>query len=134
MAEEFKTTGNFSALYKVLQKLKACDEALERYERFEFDTNEAAFTDLRDSREVDQSWAIWMLRVIGSKMSKPLRQMCIAKITDPMQAFSVYLDCEWLTAEEDKLLEEKFKGKLPRAEQELRDGIVRRKKTEVSRG
>ena len=53
-------------------------------------------------------------------------------ITDPMMAFQLYLRAGWLKDEEDKLLEAKFKGKLPTAEAELANGIVKRMKVSVS--
>ena len=62
----------------------------------------------------------------GALTHPDIRKVLIGKIKDPMRAFSVYLTFDWLTDEEDKLLEEKFKGKLPKAEQELATGKVTR--------
>lgn len=134
MSEEFKAKDSLSGLYKVLQKLNACDEALDRYADESFVVNDDIFSDIQHSKDVDQSWAMWSLTVLGKRLEESLRHRCIDKIRTAMEAFIIYLDCDYLTAEEDKLLEEKFKGKLPRAEQELRDGIVRRKKTEAESG
>ena len=90
----------------------------------------AAFGTARDLAEniKDQSWAYWDLHVLGAITDSEVRKILIGKIEDPMIAFNLYLSLPWLTDEEDKLLEEKFKGKLPTAEKELADGIVKRAK------
>lgn len=74
------------------------------------------------------SWAVWVLKIIGDKISEGARIEFIKKITDPMMAFHIYLNVSILTENEDILLRTKFEGKLPRAEKELRDGIVTRTK------
>ncbi len=85
---------------------------------------DAALTD----PEFDQSWELWYLYFFGADTEVECRKKGLLLIKDPMMAFQVYLTYDWLTDEEDKLLEEKFKGKLPTAEAELRDGIVKRAK------
>jgi len=72
--------------------------------------------------------APWTLLKLGRDAPPELRDILIEKVRDPMIAFTLYLRLEWLTDEEDKLLEEKFKGKLPTAEKELADHIVTRAK------
>ena len=129
---ELRSGDSFSKYLDMVRELSACKEFMDYASRYEKDTIEVAYNAM--SKEVSPSWAAWALQQLGSKLEERMRHILIGMITDPMQAFSIHLDCDYLTAEEDKLLEEKFNGKLPRAEQELREGIVRRKKTEVSRG
>jgi hypothetical protein len=64
----------------------------------------------------------------GALTHPDIRKVLIDKIKGPMIAFSLYVSLDFLTEEEDKLLEEKFKGKLPTAEKELEDGKVTRAK------
>lgn len=78
--------------------------------------------------EVDQSWATWYMVRLGQETNLDIRKKFIEKISDLMMAFTLYLRADWLTDEEDKLLEAKFKGKLPTAEAELVKGVVKRKK------
>ena len=114
---------------KVLTKLNACSEAMNRlYE--DYPAQQLSIATLLNvcSTFPDQSWAIWVLKIFGQDMSTDLRQVLISKVTDSMMAFRLYLDFPWLTDEEDILLETKFKGKLPTAEKELADGIVKRSK------
>jgi len=73
-------------------------------------------------------WGIWLLVKFGAEIDLPLRKKVIDAVKDAMTAFGLYLTLNWLTDEEDKLLEEKFKGKLPTAENELEKGIVTRAK------
>jgi len=74
----------------------------------------------------EQSWAVWYLMVLGEKSNTVIRKRMIEHIHDPMMAFQSYLQLHWLTDEEDKLLEAKFKDRLPTAEAELANGIVKK--------
>ena len=78
--------------------------------------------------DFNPSWGIWYLYHFGEETDVRNRKKVIAAIKDPMMAFVSYLNFTWLTDDEDKLLEEKFKGKLPAAEIELEKGIVTRAK------
>ncbi|MHA2247394.1 MAG: hypothetical protein ACXADY_20775 [Candidatus Hodarchaeales archaeon] len=73
-------------------------------------------------------WAVITLRGWGESMDQELRSVCISRIKDPMDALHIYLDCDFLTNEDDAQLKAIFQGKLPQAEKELEDGIVTRKK------
>lgn len=74
-------------------------------------------------------FGIWFLHTFGEEIDPSLRKKIFASsVKDPMMALQLYLSLAWLTAEEDKLLEEMFKGKLPTAEEELEKGIVTRAK------
>jgi len=114
---------------KMLIRLKACGEAMNRLHK-DYPAQQLSTATLLDICNTfpDQSWTIWVLKVFGQDMSTDLRQVLISKVTDSMMAFRLYLDFPWLTDEEDILLEAKFKGKLPTAEKELADGIVKRSK------
>lgn len=78
--------------------------------------------------DYDPAWGIWLLHKFGTEIDIAIRKRLIIAIKDPMTAFQVYLELAWLTTEEDILLEEKFKGKLPTAENELATGVVKRAK------
>jgi hypothetical protein len=78
--------------------------------------------------DYDPAWGIWLLQKFGAEIDIAIRKRLIIAIKNPMMAFQVYLKFAWLTGEEDKLLEDKFKGKLPTAEAELEKGIVTRAK------
>jgi len=81
-----------------------------------------------EDAKAHQGWGVWALRLFGKQIGLRVREKLITKIHDSMMAFMLYIKAAWLTDEEDKLLEAKFKGKLPRAEKELAQGIVKRKK------
>lgn len=83
---------------------------------------------LTTNAKYEPSWGIWLLYKFGVEIDIAVRKKLILAIKDSMMAFVVYLTFSWLTSEEDKLLEEKFKGKLPTAEAELEKGIVTRAK------
>ena len=75
----------------------------------------------------NQGWAVWDLKILGKETHPEVRKVLISKLTDPMLTFRLYLDLDFWTDEEDRLLEAKFKGKLPQAEKELQEGVVQRK-------
>lgn len=122
----------FIEYVKLLNDKMACVEAIDHYEN-----NLSINPDITVGEELDkfladesigQSWATWTLKVLGNDLAEDIRLGFIEKIKDPMMAFDVYLSLADLTSEEDQLLEAKFKDKLPRAEKELKDGIVTRTK------
>jgi len=78
--------------------------------------------------KLESSWAVGCLSRFGKDLATEIRQVIISQIIGEMMAFQTYIAYKWLTDEEDKLLEEKFKGKLPTAEAELAKGIVTRAK------
>lgn len=75
-----------------------------------------------------QSWAYWDLLILGEETESKIRKVLISKITDPMIVLRLYIDLTFWTDEEDKLLEAKFKGKLPTPEKQLADGTLTRAK------
>lgn len=81
-----------------------------------------------EDKDYNPSWGIWLLVTFGAEMDGIMRKRLMGSIKDAMAAFGLYLTLPWLTDEEDSLLEEKFKGKLPTAEAELEKGIVTRAK------
>ena len=118
---KYKSETPADELLERLRRLSACAEAMEHYNKFGGGTvNEMV------EGTLDQSWAAWYLSVLGKANETKLRKVMISRIKDPMMAFSLYLKLAWLTDEEDKLLEDKFNGKLPTAEKELVDGKVTR--------
>jgi len=108
-------------LLLVLGKLKYCSEATSFYSKYAGKTVGQMIAETPK-----QSWAVWYLRVLGKENSEENCLAMIAHITDPMVAFNLYLKLPWLTDKEDKLLEDKFKGKLPTAEKELLQGVLKR--------
>ena len=76
----------------------------------------------------DEAWIAWAIYRLGAKMDRGGRRVMISKIKNPMLAFQLYLRLRFLTDEDDRLLERAFKGKLPKAEEELRTGAIRRSK------
>ena len=108
---------------EALKKAGACAEALEYLK------TSATVMDLGVNIPADKpEWAVWDLTVFGKDEEVAIRKVMIAKIKEPMMAFRMYLDLDFLTTDEDKMLEDIFKGKLPRAEKELADGVTARAK------
>jgi hypothetical protein len=85
---------------------------------------DAALTD----PDFNPQWELWYLHYFGEQTEVNCRMKGLRLIKDPVMAFRIYRTYPWLSDEEDKLLEEKFKGKLPTAENELATGIVKRAK------
>lgn len=111
-----------------IDRLQPCVEAVDWMEQYKgLSFIEVIYRFLQDPK-ADESWAAWGLRRFGKQMSPEVKEGFIAKVHDPMMAFELYTRLEWLTDEEDKLLEAKFKGKVPTAEAELANGIVKRRK------
>ena len=74
-----------------------------------------------------------MLEKVGKELDEECRKFFIDKIKDEMTACQIYIKlAPILTTAEDTLLTAKYKGKLPTAEKELRDGVVTRATAEVA--
>ena len=111
-----------------IKRLSACSEAIAWDSRYTNKTIGELIDGVSDGTH-KESWLIWALVKLGGLFDSPTRKRYIDKITDPMIAFNLYCRLDWLTDKEGKLLEAKFKGKLPTAEAELAQGIVKRKKS-----
>jgi len=106
-----------------IRRLKICDEAQMYCDQY----TGRKLGELVDENP-EKSWSAGWLTVLGKRSNIQIRETMISHIKDPMMAFMLYLKLAWLTDEEDELLEAKFKGKLPTAENELTQGIVKREK------
>jgi len=83
-----------------------------------------AMEDFLSDKYTNRGWAVFSL--LRLDLDRDLRLDFIKKIEDPMMAFQLYLRIKNLSEEEEGALKLKFKGKLPVAEKELEDGIVKR--------
>jgi hypothetical protein len=86
-----------------------------------------------DDVNAPEGWAAWNLEVNGKDFDSGVKDMFIAKIKNEMTACQVYIKCApVLTTAQDTTLKAVYKGKLPIAEKELRDGIITRATAEVA--
>jgi len=106
-------------------KTITCQAVIDHCEQFK--SSHYTVMDMAQSK-LEDSWTVGCLSRFGQSLSPEVRHPIISQITDTMTAFTLYITLAWLTDEEDKLLEEKFKSKLPTAENELEKGIVTRAK------
>lgn len=125
---------NYNTSYRMLvnaakQKTEICAGAKAWSKRFLGKTIE----EMRDAsclqdKDYNPSWGVWLLISFGTGIDIIIRKRLIIAIKDPMMALRLYLDLDWLTDEEDRLLEGIFKGKLPTPEKKLTDGTLTRAK------
>jgi hypothetical protein len=128
MANTFTRKTPMKTILSQIKGKSACPKAVDWVKKHaDLTWGEAADIMVQDTN-FEQVWAAWVLAKIGEIADATIIKAHIDKITDPMMAFSLYLELSWLSDEEDKLLEAKFKGKLPTAESELAQGIVKRAK------
>ena len=71
---------------------------------------------------------VWVLKSIGKDLDVEVRKLFISKLTNPMECAKLFIDCPYLTDEEDELLKNKFEGQLPTVEKELATNIITRAK------
>lgn len=116
-----------SFLFSV-QRRSGCSQAINWVKKYEEKTFREMMSDFSTNKTVKQSWVSFSLTLYFNQFDIEIRKLLIKKITDPMKAFLLYLKLKDLTDGEDRLLEEKFKGKLPQAEKELKQRIVKREK------
>jgi len=107
---------------------KVCEKGLRWLEKYRGQPVDVLLSHTSDAEHSNPSWTAWAITTIGEQYSQEDRLHELAKIQDPMTAFRLYIDLPWLTDKDDELLLSKFQGKLPTAEAELAQGIVKRKK------
>ena len=135
----------FSEFIELCRKAGACADAGEAIPVMEYankgngmkadGTCADGFKLFLEDKSMPEGWAIWVLTNVGKDLDEKCRKFFIDKITDVRVAIQLHLDCEYLTDEEDKLLESKFivgeKNVFPTIEKELSTGIVTRAKVVV---
>jgi hypothetical protein len=116
---------------KLIEALPICTEEgnralawLRKYKGSSVDVLLTATTD----PDHNPMWTVFAFKAIGQKYSQKDRLQVLNQIEDAMTAFTLYTEIKWLTDQDDELLLSKFKGKLPTAEAELAQGIIKRKK------
>ena len=112
---------------KLLKDVPKCEKAVAWLEKYRGQPVDVLLSATTDS-DHNSAWTVWALKKIGEKYSQADRLHELAKIQDPMTAFQLYITLPWLTDKDDELLLSKFQGKLPTAEAELAQGIVKRAK------
>ena len=126
----------FKEAYDVCVSLEACEPALDWMRALlkknpEISVGESL--DLINSDEkADETWAVWNLFHAKGNLDEDVQNGFIRKIKTPMFALQVLLKCEFLTAEQDAVLEKIYKGKLPTAEKELRTGVITTAKSRLN--
>ena len=78
---------------------------------------------LNDSR-FPERWSSWVLDHVGKEMDEKCRKYFIDKISNPVDVLQLLIRRDFFTESEVALLKQKYSGKLPTAEKEIRDGIV----------
>ena len=84
------------------------------------------FIDGKVSGVKDEGHFYGVLIEKGDECSPEVREGFIKKIKDPMIALQLYMRLKSVTNEEKKILKEKFKGLLPTAEKELKEGKIKK--------
>lgn len=131
----------FVEFIELCRKHDACeDQGAFRWMAREIEKNKditfgEAMKDYLVDETADASYSFWILEMAGKELDEEVRQGFIAKIKDPMTACQIFIKCgHVLTETEDILLKEKYEGKLPTAEKELRTGVICRTTVEVKPG
>lgn len=115
-----------------LKTFGGCGEAITWCEKIDASKPEMTFGEAVDAlildSKTDQSWAMGTLMIYDGRLDGDLRKGLIKKISDPMTAFTLYTNLKTLDDIDERMLIKIYKGKLPRAEEELKSGKVKRKK------
>jgi len=112
---------------KLLEGKGICAEAMTWLEKYKGQPVDVLLTATTDP-DHNPMWTVYTFKAIGQKYSQKDRLQVLNQIEDAMTAFHLYVTLPWLTNQDDKLLLSKFEGKLPTAEAELAQGIVKREK------
>lgn len=119
-------------LIDYLKTTKTCEEAIPYLEE-SINPERQTMGDMAASIDggntsYNPEWAAWILRHHTENLTSALQLSFIKRITMPMIAFQIYVDCFFLSDEADIELVKIFEGELPNAEQLLKDGKIVREK------
>lgn len=130
MDKLFNKETPFYLFIENIKRRSACSDGVEwtELEKHKDKPFGMAMSDFLSDDNADEAWAIWCLTLYYNFWEEDLRIDCMRKIKDEMNAFNLYIDLENLTDKEEEILKSKFEGKLPIAEKELLDGIIKRNK------
>ena len=125
----FRTNTSFDSFKEYVKDKAPCALGLEWItENAQSKSFKEAIEEFLIDDKADYSWLAWWFQNHYYVWGSTLRERILQKIDSPMFAFSLYLNNEHLSRNEDIILENIFKGKLAREERELKDGTVKRKK------
>lgn len=78
--------------------------------------------------EGEKRWFYWALEQVGDQMDGDARKLFLSGVVQRSRALQLYIKLDFWDDEDDAILLSKFKGKLPKAENELLTGKVKRAK------
>jgi hypothetical protein len=111
--------------YFTLIKGIACEDAVNPQSKIKPDlTIGEVFAEYRDDPNFNDEWGAWCLDTVGKELDEKIRLMIVNKVSTPILAARLLLDCDHLTENEISILKKKYEGKLPTVEKEIRDGVV----------
>jgi len=110
-----------------LKKNNACQESVSFCENL---VSQKKNITLRDISKVDlkEGWVFQTLQDYDGVFDSDVRKEFFKHIKDPMIAFQLHIKLKNLDDEDELIIRQKFEGKLPTAEEELRTEKVKRKK------
>ena len=122
----------FSEYVLAVKAKNACKEAVDWCEKVSSENKDLTINGALDLYINDTSlgdgWAYWNLTSFESEFDINIKKMFLSKVKEPMIAFQLFKVLKETTKSEETILRNKFRGKLPTAEKELRDGILIREK------
>jgi len=105
------------------RRINICEEALAWSEAQYEGNKKITFGEAVDrfvaDHDIDEAIARGMLRIYDGQLAPEIRARVIEKISDPMSCFRLWMNLMNLTPEENAILKNKFKGKLPEVEKKL---------------
>lgn len=130
---KFKSSDNIVEFCNSLKKHRKFNCGSEWLDKFD---NSMTIDDIGEDVCNDPSfpvqWAYWLLKFFGKNIDINIRGYMFKKILQhekqEMNAFLLWRDSEWLTDDEDIILESIWKNKLPVVESELKKGLHQRVK------
>lgn len=130
MAKKYTKNTPFSVFITDIISKNACAEGIDwtLLSKHVNSTFGEAMDDFLKDNLADEAWVRWCFEFYYDSWDDELRLECLKKIKNEMVAFKIYLDFEKLTDKEEKILKNKFEGKLPVAEKQLKDGKIKIKR------
>lgn len=130
MPEKYIFDDNTSSnlVIRLFNMANACEESHPWYNKYK----DTLFKDMVkgsfEDPEFRPGWIMWFFKRFYSDISPNIRKKLLEHIKDAMQNFKLYTELENIENEDEVIVLNKFKGKLPQAEKELQVGMIKRAK------
>ena len=114
-------------LFIEFDRINACPDGLAWCHKYDGKTFDEFIRATLTDPEYKEEWGKWFVLQFSDKIEETYRKILLSQLKSESESFWMFVNSPWLTKDEIKILEDKFKGKVPKLEERFADGRIKRK-------